>query len=172
MPKGFGYGPETNKQERKNLMQDMPVVKDATGGRSWMSKHSKSALHMGHSPAEMGHDSPAKKYGAMKGDQSKTRLDYKNYKGTDKGYHGHSGSSHGDQSASKADYTSAAAMSPYKMGHDSPAKHKGSGYGAKHEEEVSHGDGAGMHSHAYGRQKKQDEGKERSEKNAFQKANH
>ena len=164
MPKGFGYGPETNKQERKNLMQDMPVVKDATGGRSWMSKHSKSALHMGHSPAEMGHDSPAKKYGAMKGDQSKTRLDYKNYKGTDKGYHGHSGSSHGDQSASKADYTSAAAMSPYKMGHDSPAKHKGSGYGAKHEEEVSHGDGAGMHSHAYGRQKKQDEGKERAEK--------
>ena len=125
MPKGFGYGPETNKQERKNLMQDMPVVKDATGGRSWMSKHSKSALHMGHSPAEMGHDSPAKKYGAMKGDQSKTRLDYKNYKGTDKGYHGHSGSSHGDQSASKADYTSAATMSPYKMGHDSPAIKEG-----------------------------------------------
>jgi len=50
MPKGFGYGPETNKQERKNLMQDMPVVKDATGGRSWMSKHSKSAVQMGQSP--------------------------------------------------------------------------------------------------------------------------
>jgi len=29
-------------------------------GGSWMSKHSKSAMHMGHSPAEMGHDSPAK----------------------------------------------------------------------------------------------------------------
>ncbi len=32
---------ESVKQERKNLMQDMPVVKDAMGGRdmSWMSKH-------------------------------------------------------------------------------------------------------------------------------------
>ena len=35
--------------------------------------------------------------GAKKGDQSKTRSDYKNYKGTDKGYHGKTGSSHGDQ---------------------------------------------------------------------------
>ena len=55
---------ESIKQERKNLMQDMPVVKDAMGGRSWMSKHSRSAMmmkgpmEMGHSPAEMGH-SPA-----------------------------------------------------------------------------------------------------------------
>ena len=54
-------------QERKHLMQDMPVVKDATGGRSWMSKHSKSAFHMGHSPAEMGHDSPAKHKGSAHG---------------------------------------------------------------------------------------------------------
>jgi len=52
--------------------------------------------------------SPAKKYGAMKGDQSASRSDYKNYKGTDKGYHGKDGSSHGDQSASKADYNSPA----------------------------------------------------------------
>ena len=96
------YKMESNKQEKYNLMHDMPLDKDASGGRSWMSKHSKSALRMGHSPAE--------------------------------------------------------------MGHDSPANHKGSGYGTKHEEEVSHGDGAGMHSHAYGRQRKQDEGKERSEK--------
>jgi hypothetical protein len=35
--------------------------------------------------------------GAKKGDQSKTRSDYKNYKGTDKGYKGKTGSSHGDQ---------------------------------------------------------------------------
>jgi hypothetical protein len=40
----------------------------------------------------------------MKGDQSASRVDYANYKGTDKGYHGKTGSSHGDQSASKADY--------------------------------------------------------------------
>jgi len=96
------YKMESAGQEKYNLLHDMPLDKDATGGRSWMSKHSKSAFQMGHSPAE--------------------------------------------------------------MGHDSPAKHKGSGYGTKHEEEVGHGDGTGMHSHAYGRQKKQDEGKERSEK--------
>ena len=55
---------ESVKQERKNLMQDMPIDNRAT---SWMSKHSKSAMmmkgpmEMGHSPAEMGHEgSPAK----------------------------------------------------------------------------------------------------------------
>ncbi len=49
---------ESNKQEKYNLMHDNPVAKHASGG-SWMSKHSKSAFKMGHSPAEMGHDSPA-----------------------------------------------------------------------------------------------------------------
>jgi hypothetical protein len=43
---------ESNKQEKYNLMHDNPVAKHASGG-SWMSKHSKSALHMGHSPAKM-----------------------------------------------------------------------------------------------------------------------
>lgn len=47
---------------------------------------------------------PVKKHGSMKGDQSATHIDYANYKGTDKGYHGHSGSSHGDQSATHRDY--------------------------------------------------------------------
>ena len=46
----------------------------------------------------------AYKHGAMKGDQSASRIDYANYKGTDKGYHGKTGASHGDQSASRADY--------------------------------------------------------------------
>lgn len=50
--------------------------------------------------------SPAKKYGAMKGDQSATRSDYANFKDTDPGYHGHDGSSHGDQSATRSDYRS------------------------------------------------------------------
>jgi len=57
---------ESAKQERKNLLDINPIAKHASGG-SWMSKHSKSAMHMGHSPAEMGHspaemghDSPAK----------------------------------------------------------------------------------------------------------------
>ena len=51
----MNYSPakmESAKQEKYNLMHDMPVVKHA----SWMSKHSKSALHMGHK------DSPAKKH--------------------------------------------------------------------------------------------------------------
>ena len=48
-PNKMGHSPaemESAKQEKYNLMQDMPVVKHA----SWMSKHSKSALNMGHSP--------------------------------------------------------------------------------------------------------------------------
>ena len=49
-------------------------------------------------------DYPVKKHGFMKGDQSATHIDYANYKGTDKGYHGHGGSSHGDQSATHRDY--------------------------------------------------------------------
>jgi len=43
------YKMESNKQEKYNLMHDNPVAKHASGG-SWMSKHSNSALHMGHSP--------------------------------------------------------------------------------------------------------------------------
>jgi len=50
------YHMESAKQERKDLLQDNPVAKDASGGRSWMSKHSKSgmgsAMKMGHSPME------------------------------------------------------------------------------------------------------------------------
>ena len=41
---------ESAKQERKNLMKDMPVDKVASGG-SWMSKHSQS--RMGGSPIKM-----------------------------------------------------------------------------------------------------------------------
>ena len=40
----------------------------------------------------------------MTGDQSATKSDYANYKGTDKGYHGHDGESHRDQSATRRDY--------------------------------------------------------------------
>ena len=51
---------ESAKQEKYNLMHDNPVAKHASGG-SWMSKHSKSAFQMGHSPAEMGHSPLEKK---------------------------------------------------------------------------------------------------------------
>jgi len=57
-PAKMGHSPMENqnkgyaKQEKYNLEHDNPVAKHA----SWMSKHSKSALHMGHK------DSPAKKH--------------------------------------------------------------------------------------------------------------
>ena len=57
---------ESAKQEKYNLMHDNPVAKHASGG-SWMSKHSKSAFQMGHSPAEMGYDSPNKHKGSAHG---------------------------------------------------------------------------------------------------------
>ena len=44
------------------------------------------------------------RHGSMTGDQSATKSDYPNYKGTDKGYHGHDGESHRDQSATRRDY--------------------------------------------------------------------
>ena len=61
---------ESAKQEKYNLMHDNPVAKHASGG-SWMSKHSKSAFQMGHSPAEMEHESPAKMHGSNHGDDKK-----------------------------------------------------------------------------------------------------
>tara|TARA_R100001509_G_scaffold114843_1_gene69872 strand:- start:72 stop:443 length:372 start_codon:yes stop_codon:yes gene_type:complete len=95
---------ESAKQEKKNLMQDMPIddkasalemgykmsamkmnheapLKMAHGspmemGASWMSKHSQSALHMGHSPAEMGHDSPAKNHHYGKRKPSAMKMDH------------------------------------------------------------------------------------------------
>ena len=53
-PAEMGHSPaemESAKQEKYNLMHDNPVAKHASGG-SWMSKHSKSAFQMGHSPLE------------------------------------------------------------------------------------------------------------------------
>ncbi len=44
------------KQERKDLLQDNPVARDASGGRPWIAKHYKSSM----SPANMGHDSAMK----------------------------------------------------------------------------------------------------------------
>ncbi|MAB53586.1 MAG: hypothetical protein CMG80_17885 [Marinobacter sp.] len=53
-------------------MQDMPI--DNRAG-SWMSKHAMnsrmSPMRMGHSPAEMGHESPAKMHGGDHGDDKK-----------------------------------------------------------------------------------------------------
>ena len=77
---------------------------DSAGyGRDWHGHESFAKQFNAKSPmARL--KSPAYKHGAMKGDQSATHTDYANYKGTDKGYHGHTGSSHGDQSATHLDY--------------------------------------------------------------------
>ena len=48
--------------------------------------------------------SAIKMSGSMKGDQSKTKMDYANFKGTDPKYMGKTGASHGDQSATRRDY--------------------------------------------------------------------
>jgi len=57
------YKMESAKQERKDLLQDNPVAKDASGGRSWMSKHSKSGMG---SAMKMGHSSPMDKHDGKK----------------------------------------------------------------------------------------------------------
>ena len=64
-------GHESAKQEKKNLLQDMPIDDKA------------SAMKMGHSPMKMGH-SPMKKYdrvvlGGNKGDKSKTKPGKKDF---------------------------------------------------------------------------------------------
>jgi len=69
---------ESAKQEKYNLMHDNPVAKHASGG-SWMSKHSKSAFQMGHSPAEMGHESPAKNLGHGMDDMSPEKGAHREY---------------------------------------------------------------------------------------------
>ena len=87
------------------------------------SEHDKHAARMYGDPA-------AKMHGSMKGDQSDQHIDYKNYKGTDKGYHGSTGSSHGDQSNIFHDYE----KHPSKMYGDPAAKNitKVLSEGAKH----------------------------------------
>ena len=51
-----GYGMESNSTEKKDLMKDNPIARDASGSRSmgssWMSKHSKSKMGGG-SPVKM-----------------------------------------------------------------------------------------------------------------------
>ena len=64
-----GYKSESVKTERSNLMSDNPVAKDASGGRSWMSKHSQS--RMGGSPALKHHGAPTMMKDELKGDQVK-----------------------------------------------------------------------------------------------------
>jgi len=50
----MGHSPnemESVKQEKKDLMNDNPVARDASGGRPWISRHFKSTMG---SPIKMG----------------------------------------------------------------------------------------------------------------------
>ena len=49
MPKGYGYGGESTMKKKGAA----PEMKGSMMQGSWMSKHSSSALHMGHSPMKM-----------------------------------------------------------------------------------------------------------------------
>jgi hypothetical protein len=90
------------KQERKDLMQDMPIVRDAMGGRSWMSKHSNSALNF---------NAPKHKH--------------KHPKGDDRAYKGHTGNAPTSSNTSKKDLAKIGSKAAPQMGHDSPARKEG-----------------------------------------------
>jgi hypothetical protein len=49
MPKGYGYGGESTMKKKGAALE----MKGSMMQGSWMSKHSSSALHMGHSPMKM-----------------------------------------------------------------------------------------------------------------------
>jgi len=59
MKNGKGPHMESAKQERKNLMDNNPVARTASGDRPWIAKHYKSGMNYGTSAMKM--DSPMKK---------------------------------------------------------------------------------------------------------------
>jgi hypothetical protein len=102
----------------KDMMHERELIYDAKKAihRIDKQKHKYDNVPTkmyGKSPMEMYGKSPSKKHGAMKGDQSKTKMDYANYKGTDKGYKGKTGASHGDQSATRRDYMGGSSLSKH-----------------------------------------------------------
>ena len=71
-----GYKSESVKTEKSNLMNDNPVVKDASGGRSWMSKHSQS----GGSPVKKHHGAPMKMDEMYNGKPGVQKEDFEQFK--------------------------------------------------------------------------------------------
>jgi len=87
---------KANKLDERSNSRMLNKMGSAAG--NIMNDYKKFQENMGGGPNRMtGH-------GQSKGDQSATHTDYAHYKGTDKGYHGHTGASHGDQSATHRDY--------------------------------------------------------------------
>ena len=79
---------------------------DERSNARMMNKMGVAADVPGEAGAYVGGPNRMTGHGQSKGDQSATHTDYAHYKGTDKGYHGHTGASHGDQSATHRDYMS------------------------------------------------------------------
>ena len=97
------YIMESNKQERKNLLKDMPI--DNRGSAlNYGKPTSPVAMRMAATKEELPmKKSPAMMYGGKKGDESKSRRDYESPM---KMY----GGKKGDMSKSKRDYESPMAM--------------------------------------------------------------
>ena len=97
---------ESNKQERKNLMDDMPIDNRASAAKMMDYGKASSPVAMRMAATKAGlpmNDSPMKMYGGKKGDESKSRRDYDSPM---KMY----GGKKGDMSKSKKDYMSPMAM--------------------------------------------------------------
>jgi hypothetical protein len=88
---------------KQAIKYDIKEASNSNLSASARKHYSRNAEADVKSMSKMGDKTMAYKFGAMKGDQS-AKIDYANYKGTDKGYKGKTGSSHGDQSATRRDY--------------------------------------------------------------------
>ena len=93
-------------QKDEGMSRKSSPLNDNAGGLSHEQMREKSPQNLeGHLKNRDAHKREGvSRHGSMKGDQSATHSDYAHYKGTDKGYHGHTGASHGDQSATHRDY--------------------------------------------------------------------
>jgi hypothetical protein len=89
---------------KQSIKYDIKEASNSNLSASARKHYSRNAEADVKSMSKMGGKTMAYKFGAMKGDQSASKIDYANYKGTDKGYKGKTGSSHGDQSATRRDY--------------------------------------------------------------------
>ena len=89
---------------KQSIKYDIREASNSNLSASARKHYSRNAEADVKSMSKMGDKTMAYKFGAMKGDQSASKIDYANYKGTDKGYKGKTGSSHGDQSATRRDY--------------------------------------------------------------------
>ena len=100
-PAGMYDGPI--KYFKGKINYDIKEASNSNLSQSARNNYAKNAQHDMKSMGKM-NETMTYMHGSMKGDQSKTKMDYANFKGTDPKYHGKTGASHGDQSATRRDY--------------------------------------------------------------------